>query len=377
MISFVHYRSARCEEWDHFVSSNPEGAMGHLSSQFLLAEQNAGTINRSMLIYRDSVQLVGVLPLCETKSIALKVIPIRILASTAGPLFLESLAASEKRDLLDLLLAYVSSLADDLGIDRISISYPSIIEGQLAVERFGFFPLKKYGYSESNMLGTYIDLGRSDSDLMASLENTCRNKLRKAAREGVQILPIEKREDWLSYESMNQQALGKYSYSRRTMEVAWDEFISKGHAYAFAAMHENRALSVVVIQSFHRNAYYWMAFNAKPSFPGANNYLLWNSILYAKKLGLSFFLMGTLDFSDDAKTQGISDFKKSFGGIPYYVLGGTLVRRKIKHLSMLLFLEVTRHFRGLGRALKLNRRSSAANRPTVANRPPASPHKAV
>lgn len=346
VINFVHYESTYCEDWDRFVLSNRQGALGHLSSQFVLADENTSSINRSILIYQDSAQLVGILPLYEAKSFALRVIPIRSLASTTGPLFRENLAASEQRNVLDLLLAYVRSLADKLGVDHTSITYPSMIDGQLAVERFGFFPLRKYGYTESNILGTYIDLSRSDSDLMASVKKKCRYEIRRAEKDGVQISPIDKREDWLGCEPLNEQTLGKHKHSKQMMEIVWDEFIVKGHAYALIAKHEDRTLSAVVIQSFHGNAYYWMAFNARPSFPGAHNYLLWHSILHAKKLGLSFFLMGTLNFSEDAKTQGISDFKKSFGGIPYYVLGGTLLRRKIKHHSILLFLEVARRCRG-------------------------------
>jgi hypothetical protein len=370
-MKFLLYDPTKQEEWDQFVVSNPQASLGHLSAQFLLAEENTDAVNRSVLIYQDSMHLAGILPLYEVNSHAMPLIKIRTLASNAGPLFRANLSTSEQKNLLDALIAYVKSLADRLDVDRVTITYPSVIQGQLAVERFGFLPLRKYGYSENNMLGTSLDLSRSDSDLMASLENTCRSKLRKAEKEGVAIAAIENREDWLSFELMNEQTLGKSKHSKRTLEMVWDEFISKGYAYAFVAKHEDRALSVVVIQCFHQCAYYWMAFNAIPRFSGSNNYLLWHGIQHAKKIGNSHFLMGTHEFSDDAKMQGISDFKKSFGGVPYYVLGGTLVRRKIKHHFILLFSEAARlarhKVRGWKLTLKKNRRSTTVKH-TESNR---------
>ncbi len=288
------------------------------------------------------MRLVGILPLQESKSSWLHVIEIRTLVSGAGPLFRHNLAASEQRKLLDLLVAHVKSLADELRVDYVSIGYPSVIEGRLAIKHHNFFPLRTHGFTETNVVGTYLDLRRSDADLLASVEKNCRYKIRKAEKDGVSAMPIETREDWLACESLNEQTMGKHKYSRLAMEVIWDEFISRGYASAYVAMHGDRAVSVEVIQTFNDSAYLWTAFNARPMFAGANNYLIWHCIQDAKQQGLSFFLMGTYEFSDDAKMQGISDFKKSFGGTPFYVLGGILILKRIKHGSMLLFSELSR-----------------------------------
>jgi hypothetical protein len=371
-MKFLPYEPTKREEWDQFVLSNPQGALGHLSSQFLLAEDNSGTTNRSILMYQDSMQLVGILPLYEVRYLAIRMLTIRTLASTTGPLFRPTLAAAEQRQLLDALIDYVKSLANECGVDRVSITYPSIIEEQLAIERFGILPLRRYGFTENNMLGTYLDLRRNEADLLVSLEKTCRYKIRKAEKDGVSISPIKSREDWLGCETLNEQTLGEHKHSKRMMEIVWDEFIAKGYAHAFIAKHEDRVLSVEVIQTFRQCAYAWIAYNARPILiAGANNYLLWHSILHAKQLGASFFLMGTHEFSDDAKMQGISDFKKSFGGVPYYVLGGTLVRRKIKHHFILLFSEAARlaraKVRGWKLTLKKNRRSTTVKH-TESNR---------
>jgi hypothetical protein len=339
-MKFLSYDPTKREEWDQFVLANPQAALGHLSSQFLLAGENPTTTNRSILMYEDSMQLVGLLPLYEVKFSVLRMLTIRTLASSTGPLMRPNLAPTEQGKYLDALIDHVKSLAGELGVDRISITYPSIIEGQLAIERFGFLPLRKYGFTENNMLGTCLDLHRDETALLASLEKNCRYKIRKAEKDGVTISPIETREDWLACETLNEQTLGRHKHSGRTMEMVWDEFIAKGHAHAFVAKHQDRVISVEVIHTFGQCGYAWIAFNARPiTIAGANNYLLWHSILRTKQLGASFFLMGTHEFSDDAKMQGISDFKKSFGGAPYYVLGGTLVRRKIKHHFILSLSE--------------------------------------
>jgi hypothetical protein len=358
-MKFLSYDPTKHDEWDQFVLANPQAALGHLSSQFLLAEENSSTANRSILMYEDSMQLVGLLPLYEARFSVMRMLTIRTLASSAGPLFRPNLAPVEHGRLLDAMIDHVKSLADELRVDRISINYPSIVEGQLAIERFGFLPLRKHGFAENNMLGTYLDLRRDETILLASLEKNCRYKIRKAEKEGVKISPIETRDEWLACDSLNQQTLGSLKHSKRMMEIVWDEFIAKGHAHAFIAKYEDRAVSVEVIHTFRHSGYAWIAYNARPIvIGGANNYLLWHSMLHTKRLGASFFLMGTHEFSDDAKMQGISDFKRSFGGTPYYVLGGTLIRRKFKHHCLLALSEAARLVRNWVRGWKQNRKPS-------------------
>ena len=366
-MKFLSYEPAKREEWDQFVLANPQAALGHLSSQFLLSEENVDVTNRSVLMYQDSMQLIGILPLYEVKYSVLRGFTVRTLASATGPLLRSNLAPAEHRQFLDFLIDHVKSLADKLGVDRISITYPSIIEEQLAIERFGMLPLRRCGFIENNMLGTFLDLRRDEKELLASLEKGCRYKIRKAEKDGVSISPIETREDWLACEPLNEQTLGKQKHSRRMMELVWDEFIAKGHAHAFMAKQENRILSVEVIHTFRQTAYAWIAYNARPILvAGANNYLLWHCILHSKKLGIPFFLMGTHEFSDDVKMQGISDFKRSYGGTPYYVLGGTFVRRRIKHHSILLSTEAARslrdNFKKWELALKRTHRPSIAKK---------------
>jgi hypothetical protein len=342
-MKFLPYEPAKRDEWDQFVCSHPHAGLGHLSSNFLLEEEQSRTINRSIMIYEDSMRLMGVLPLRESKSTMSRIFTTRTLASLGGPLFRTYLTAPEQSRLMDSLIDHVKSLAEKLSVDRITVTYPSMIEDRLAIERLGFLPLRKYYFSENNMLGTYHDLRRSDSDLLASFASDCRKNIRKAEKAGVQISEIKSREEWLSCEPLNEQTLGQIKYSPRAMEIVWDEFIAKGHAHAYLAQHENRPLSVEVIQTFNKNAYMWIAFNARPMFEGANHCLIWHCMRNSKELGITSFLIGTLDFSDDPKTQGISDFKKRFGGTPYYVLGGTFVCKRIKYQFILLFNELARH----------------------------------
>lgn len=342
-MEFLPYLPAKRREWDQFVESHPRAGFGHLSSNFLLEDETGRTINRSLMIYENPTRLIGVLPLRESKSAMSRVFTIRTLASNGGPLFHTRLTAPEQSRLLDSLIAHVKLMAEKLGVDRITVIYPSMMEGRLSIDLLGYLPLRKYHFAENNMLGTYHDLRRSDSDLLACLAKDCRKSMRKAEQAGVKAREIESREEWLGCEPLNEQTLGPQKYSRRAMEIVWDEFIAKGYARAYVAQHENRTVSIEVIQIFNKNAYLWIAFNARPILDGANNYLIWHCLRDSRNFGATSILLGSFEFSDDAKTQGISDFKRKFGGTPYYVLGGTFLRKRAKYQSILLMTEVARY----------------------------------
>lgn len=342
-VQFVPYTAAKRQEWDQFVFSNPQAACAHLSSELILAEENSSTTNRSIMMYEHPGRLVGILPLHQKTSSALKIVKERELASRGGPLFRAGLNESEQNAILDKLIEHLKQLARSLRADRILVSYPSSIDERLAVDRFGVLPLRKYGFVETNEMGTYLDLRRTEADLFSSLDKNCRYSIRKAEKDGVQISKLESRDEWLACETLNAQTFGKLKHSKRRMEIVWDEFIVKGHAHAFVARHEGRVASVGLIQSLHKCAYYWIAYNARPLQQGANNYLLWRGILHAKELGMSTFLVGSYYLNEEPKTQAISDFKRRFGGTPYYVLGGSLTLKRNKRLLLLLLAEFYPH----------------------------------
>lgn len=338
------YDETKKASWDRFVFTHPLAGMGHLSAQFRLAEVTGTAINRSVMLYEDA-QLIGVLPLFEATAMVSRFFKTRTLSThgAAGPLLEGALGSAQVREAQALLIQTMKQMAAASGADRIQVSYPSVVDAKLASERFGIYPLRSHGFREINTVGGYIDLRSDENSLMNHLDSSCRNKVRRAAKEGAELQIVRDRSLWLACEQLNIDTLGSLCLSRRAMEVIWEEFVANDLAFVIAVTHGSEVVSIVVASVFNRVAYYWYSFNKRPAaVTGSNNAALWRAILHSRELGATHFLLGSYHFEGeaDSKHRSIAAFKRSFGGSPYYVMDGELILRPCKHLVLQLTTEL-------------------------------------
>ena len=84
----------------------------------------------------------------------LKILSKRILCSgthlTSGPLLSDKLASKEKNRLTQSIIEHVKEMGKELNVDNIIINYPSIINEEKSLDKFGYYPLKHFGFKESN-----------------------------------------------------------------------------------------------------------------------------------------------------------------------------------------------------------------------------------
>jgi hypothetical protein len=243
-------------------------------------------------------------------------------------------------------MAHLAHLARDRGAEQVSISYPSVVGERTSIEHFGYLPLKPFGYRELNTVGLLLDLRAGIESLWMRLNASCRNKIRRAEREGAQFHRVEDRQEWLDCYDLNVQTLGPQCLSRGTMELVWDEFVPSGLATVGAAKVGGQIASVVVVVGRGTSCYYWFSFNRRPlPLPGANNLALWHSILLWQGRGARFFELGSMEFGNP-RQEHIATFKESFGGTPCYTLGGVLElkpsRRALRELLSLAWARLAR-----------------------------------
>ncbi|MGH9407488.1 MAG: GNAT family N-acetyltransferase [Terriglobia bacterium] len=315
------------ELWDNFVLSHPEGSVSQLSASFLLAERSQGARNRSLTMLADGGELAGIFPILELTHRELRLIRVRELLC-GGPLLKPGLPRAAHQQALAAFVGEAKANAAELGADRVTISYPASAGGLLAIERYGYLPVKEFGFRELNSVGQFLDLRQEEERLFRNLDSKCRNMIRRAQKSGIAISPLTSRERWLTCHDLNVRTLGSAGYSMESLETIWDEFISRGVAAAVAAELDGRILSVAVASRLNQAAYYWLGFNEQPhSVPGANNYALWEAILLCKREGVCWFNVGSLEFSANQKQKNIAAFKAQFGGLPTYTLSGVWERR--------------------------------------------------
>jgi hypothetical protein len=369
----VDFEPGMTAAWDAFVASHPLAGHGHLSANFALASETPGLRNRS-LVARDGRAIVGVLPLFERTDRVLRSIAIRELASgaffPAGPLISPSVKGKAEAAALGQLLEAAQERARAGHVDRVVIAYPNVTSGQPTIVRAGYSPLLHHGYRARPAVGLLLDLSQSPEQLAAGRKSGCRQSIAKAQAAGATVEPIQNREAWMSCYAMNVQTLGALSHSERQLAAMWDHFIAQGHAHAHAVYVNGAMAAVTVTVQAHDCAYYWHGWRSETAAPGTSHLGLWSAILASRDHGCRVFELGSLEF-EHAKNIGISQFKQSFGGVPFQTMAAALEMKPVKSAAIALAETTVAAWRQRRRsAAAAPARASAAKAP-AAEAPPS------
>lgn len=344
----IPYSPSLRDKWDAFVSDHEYAWVGHYSVNFEL-EREFGGDNISCLVVDDRQNIVGIMPLfLFEKRILKKTITLRSIRSGTslrnGPLFIESLSDKQKREALDLLVQHLLVIARASKVDDIHISYPVMHGDKTCLEHYGYLPLKKYGFVEENVVSMVKDLRSDDKTLLTSFKQNCQKKIRQCVEEGGEYVDALDRAQWMDCYDLNVQTFSAGNtapYTRKALEILWDNFVETGLAEVTAIRFKGKIISVVITAVRKNSCYPWIAFNCKPApIPGANNLLEWKNMLHFKERGVEYYEIGSREF-DDNKQIHISMFKESFQGRDTYCLDGKLVLRPIKE-SLLRMVSLLR-----------------------------------
>lgn len=325
----VPYDDSRRGEWDAFVDAHPMAGYGHQSATFALAAASSA-VNHSLMLY-DEGRLQGVLPLFLVGSRVLRVVPVKTLRSgfefPAGPLLASTAPKTIDRHLASLV-GQAIAVADRLGCDSLRLTYPTITDDRTAIERYGYLPLRVFGFTETNVVSLVLDLaGEPSFERRAAY--ACRQSIRRAQELGAVVSVITDRATWDRCHELNVQTMGPLALSREQMEVVWREFVENGLATPFGCVVDGEIVSVIVTLHARTASYYWLGFNRRPPARGTAHLTLHEAIRHARDRGTRFFELGSREFSH-TKQLAISRFKESFGGSPCYALDGVLERRPMK-----------------------------------------------
>jgi hypothetical protein len=236
---------------------------------------------------------------------------------------------------LSLLIDGVRQRAKALGVDRVAMGHPNLIDGQPAIARLGYSRLLHHGYRATPGVGLVLDLSQTPEQLGAGRSSGCRQPITKAQASGAVASPIVERDEWLACHELNVKTLGPLALSRTQLAVIWDRFISPGDATAYAVRADGRIAAVTTVIRANGAAYYWHGWRAADTIPGGSHLGLWSAILAAREGGVRAFELGSVEFAN-AKNIGISQFKQSFGGVPFQTLAVQLDLRPVKSAAIAL-----------------------------------------
>lgn len=190
------------------------------------------------------------------------------------------------------------------------------------VSRFSF--LKNWLLSDNQVQfknTVWLDLNRSEDDLIASFKQKTRYNIRLAERKGVVVrvpgpdaVPFDLLYRLYAETSVRDGFVIRHAGYYRD---AWGSFIQSGHAQPFIAEVDGQAVAAIIVFHFARRALYMYGMSSGQHREKMPNHLLqWTAIQWAKAQGCEIYdFWGAPDVFDESDSMfGVWKFKEGFNG---------------------------------------------------------------
>jgi lipid II:glycine glycyltransferase (peptidoglycan interpeptide bridge formation enzyme) len=200
---------------------------------------------------------------------------------------------------------------------RISTLIVDTTEHQAIFKKFGFKDAPIHMHSE---LAWIIDVTQSEEDILKNMKKNTRYSVRKAEKDGVEIVKSESMDDfekfWDIYmTTATRQNFTPYSYEYLKKE--FELFFATKHAVLFFGTYQGVAVSTAFVVYANGSGYYHHgASNQKFPSITASEMVQWAAIKEAKARGCERYNFWGI-VPETATTHpwhGLSKFKRGFGG---------------------------------------------------------------
>jgi len=184
---------------------------------------------------------------------------------------------------------------------------------------------KKLGLVKGRPLFTkntfWLDLTKSEEDLLSGMKAKTRYNIRLAKRKGVRVMEDSSDKGFDEYwklmeETTNRQAF--YAHDKAYHLKMWQEMRKAKQAHLFKAVYKNETLAAWIVFVLNGVLYYpYGASSRKHRDLMANNLLAWEVIRFGKRKGCRLFDMwGSLGEDPDKNDPwyGFHKFKEGYGG---------------------------------------------------------------
>jgi CelD/BcsL family acetyltransferase involved in cellulose biosynthesis len=282
--------------WDDLVARLEGGTVFHTWAWMRVIEKQKRVEKLPFGIF-DGSELVGILPMFRMRRG-----PLTILASPLG-------GDGYGGPLVDR--CYHQAVVEQLGAlaKRFHADYVEL----RSWDQRTAIPLAAQGYAVENLQTYVLDLARDRQEIWNKLEGNCRTAIRKAQRNGVEIVEAVDRSFLDAYyeivrdtwsKSNRQPPLTKQDYA-----TVWDILRPQGRVKVLLAQHDGRLVAGRICLCFRDRLYGWESAALRSALPlRPNNLLMWAFIEWGVSNGLTQYdMLG-------ANIPRIARFKQSFGG---------------------------------------------------------------
>lgn len=157
----------------------------------------------------------------------------------------------------------------------------------------------------------WLDLTKSEDELLATMHPKARYNIRLAEKKGVSIIEDNSDEAFAKYLELTEETArrqGFFAHDREYHQKMWDSMKEKV-AHLFVAKYQGETLATWIIFKYDNKIYYpYGASSEKYREVMAPALMLWKTALWGKAQGCK-----TYDLWGGEEGKGFADFKKRFG----------------------------------------------------------------
>jgi lipid II:glycine glycyltransferase (peptidoglycan interpeptide bridge formation enzyme) len=161
-----------------------------------------------------------------------------------------------------------------------------------------------------------LDLAAPDAELMAGMRKTTRYEIRRAAKEGIEIVSTTNPAHLPVFFDLYKETSTRHGFVPHTgIREEFELFARHNQAVLYIARHQGKPLSAAIILYYGHQAIYHHGASVPSPLP-VSYPLQWEAILDAKKRGMKVYNFWGIAPEDSPKHpwRGITLFKKGFGG---------------------------------------------------------------
>lgn len=157
----------------------------------------------------------------------------------------------------------------------------------------------------------WIDLTKSEDELLESFHHKTRYNIRLAQRQGVEVIEDNSDKAFeryleLTFETAKRQ--GFYAHTEKYHRLMWKYLKPAGIAHLLVAKYKKQIITTWILFTWRDFLYYpYGASTDKYKEVMANNLMMWEAIKFGKKLGLT-----TFDLWGREEGKGFTKFKEGY-----------------------------------------------------------------
>lgn len=310
MIEYIPLKSSNVSqhEWDEFIENSDNGTIFH-TRKFLSYHPEDRFKDASIVIKRKN-NLFSVLPAAIIERDGKKILSSHGGASYGSFAYRSDLNFKDAHDLVDCLLDY----AQKLKVDRVQLTPPPIIY-QSKLSNYIDFALVRNGFNYlKREVSSVVQLDVPKEELANTYRAEARTALKKAQKEGVQIVETERFEEYYEILKKNLKMRHGVTPTHTLEELMRLKYMFPSKIRLWGAFHEDKLIAGVC--NFSANSKVVLAFyishdEAYQEYRGVN--LLFYEIMKRyQDEGYKYLDFGIFTVNMEPN-WGLGRFKENFG----------------------------------------------------------------